>query len=120
MIYAHGYFSRLKLPFLPRDSGGRERFAHRLTGCICLQKLRFQIQSPELSTDVTKVMARFGQGASTCRLAAKIAQGLPIVVDKLPPCALQPECQWWQEGQAAYVRCPQGVPENFTPIPAMP
>jgi len=63
----------------------------------------------------------FAPESSTCRLAAKIVQWLPSVVDKLPPCPIRPECRWWrQEGKAACVRCPQVVTENFTPIPAMP
>lgn len=63
----------------------------------------------------------FAPEASTCRLAATVAQWLPAIVDRLPPCPIRPACRWWQqEGQAACVRCPQVVTENFTPLPTMP
>jgi hypothetical protein len=43
-----------------------------------------------------------------CRLATRIVQLLPPVVDSLPACHLRPECRWWQqEGKAACLRCPQ-------------
>lgn len=63
----------------------------------------------------------FNPEAARCRLAAKIVQWLPSVVDTLPPCAIRPACRWWQqEGQAACVRCPQVVTETFQPLPGMP
>ena len=62
----------------------------------------------------------FTPEASKCRLVEKVVQWLPIVVDKLPPCSIRPECRWWQqEGKAACIRCPQVVTENFKPIPEM-
>jgi hypothetical protein len=43
-----------------------------------------------------------------CRLVAKTVEFVPIVVEKLKPCAIRSTCRWWaQEGKAACVRCPQ-------------
>jgi hypothetical protein len=40
-----------------------------------------------------------------CRLAQRIAQGLPEVTDTLPPCRVRQNCRWWlQEGKAACFR----------------
>ena len=53
---------------------------------------------------------------SNCRLAARIVQLLPTVVEKLPPCRLRPTCRWWQqEGKEACKRCPQIVTETYHP-----
>ncbi|MCD6029294.1 MAG: hypothetical protein K0S78_1468 [Thermomicrobiales bacterium] len=50
---------------------------------------------------------------ANCRLAQRIVQLLPDVVERLPPCRLRPACRWWrQEGAAACVRCPQVVTES--------
>ena len=47
---------------------------------------------------------------SVCRLATRVVQLLPPVVDGLPACHLRPDCLWWQqEGKAACLRCPQVV-----------
>ena len=51
-----------------------------------------------------------------CRLATRIVQMLPPVVDGLPACHLRPECRWWQqEGKAACLRCPQVVTDASNP-----
>jgi len=51
-----------------------------------------------------------------CRLASRLVERLPPVVDILPHCALRPDCRWWrQEGAAACVRCPQVVTETWHP-----
>lgn len=51
-----------------------------------------------------------------CRLATKIVQLLPEVVEELPPCRLRQNCRWWrQEGKAACVRCPQIASETYYP-----
>jgi hypothetical protein len=43
-----------------------------------------------------------------CRLATRIVEILPRVVDVLPPCNIRPECRWYQqEGKAACFRCPE-------------
>ncbi len=42
-----------------------------------------------------------------CRLAGRIVDLLPAVVEVLPPCAVRSRCRWWhQEGRAACLRCP--------------
>ncbi len=53
---------------------------------------------------------------ATCHLAAKIVELLPQVSDKLPACAVRPQCRWWlQEGKAACFRCSQVVTKNYNP-----
>lgn len=43
-----------------------------------------------------------------CRLATRIVQIMPAVVDVLPPCLIRKECRWYsQEGGAACKRCPE-------------
>lgn len=45
-----------------------------------------------------------------CRLAKRIVQQLPTVVETLPACQIRSTCRWWQqEGKAACYRCPQMV-----------
>jgi hypothetical protein len=57
---------------------------------------------------------------SRCRLVQRIVQGLPVVVEELPPCALRPSCLWFhQEGKAACLRCPQIVSETCGPSDAL-
>jgi hypothetical protein len=51
-----------------------------------------------------------------CRLARRVVQLLPPVVDGLPACHLRPDCRWWQqEGKAACLRCPQVVTDASHP-----
>lgn len=53
---------------------------------------------------------------SQCRLATRIVEGLPAVVEQLPPCPIRASCRWWQqEGKAACMRCPQIATETFSP-----
>ena len=53
-----------------------------------------------------------------CRLATRIVQILPAVVDALPRCAIRPTCRWFlQEGRQACFRCPQIVSEVALPSP---
>jgi hypothetical protein len=43
-----------------------------------------------------------------CRLATRVVQILPTVVDALPPCIIRKDCRWHsQEGGAACMRCPK-------------
>jgi hypothetical protein len=43
-----------------------------------------------------------------CRLATRIVQILPAVVDTLPACTIRKDCRWFsQEGGAACKRCPE-------------
>ena len=55
-----------------------------------------------------------------CHLAIRIVNWLPPVTDKLPACPIRPRCRWWvQEGQAACMRCPQIVTDNYNPSQRM-
>src|SRR5260370_33902865 len=43
-----------------------------------------------------------------CRLATRVVQLMPAVLDVLPPCIIRKECRWYlQEGEAACKRCPE-------------
>ena len=43
-----------------------------------------------------------------CRLATRIVNILPAVVDALPPCTIRKDCRWYsQEGGDACRRCPE-------------
>jgi len=56
----------------------------------------------------------YAEQEEKCRLAEKVVRWAPIVVAKLPPCTIRPDCRWWQqEGRAACLRCPQVVTDNF-------
>jgi len=45
---------------------------------------------------------------TNCRLATRVVQILPAVVDVLPPCTIRKDCRWFsQEGGAACRRCPE-------------
>jgi hypothetical protein len=49
-----------------------------------------------------------------CRLATRIVNILPAVVDSLPPCTIRRECRWYsQEGGAACKRCPEITTINY-------
>ncbi|MDZ8068670.1 MAG: hypothetical protein RMY64_24065 [Nostoc sp. DedQUE08] len=51
-----------------------------------------------------------------CRLAMRVVENLPKVVEDLPPCSIRRDCQWWQqEGKAACMRCPQVITDNYNP-----
>ena len=51
---------------------------------------------------------------SRCRLATRIVQILPAVVEALPACTIRPTCRWFQqEGREACFRCPQIVTQVF-------
>ncbi|MEC4813249.1 MAG: nitrogen fixation protein [Scytonema sp. PMC 1069.18] len=51
-----------------------------------------------------------------CRLAMRIVEKLPAVVEQLPPCSIRRDCRWWQqEGKAACTRCPQIMTDNYAP-----
>jgi hypothetical protein len=80
------------------------------------------LAGPVEPTEVFRIAAPCAGGAcrhfdgSSCRLAARTVQLLPIVVDVLPACRIRPECRWWlQEGKAACLRCPQVVTESHNP-----
>lgn len=51
-----------------------------------------------------------------CRLATRIIENLPAVVEDLPSCSIRSDCRWWkQEGKAACIRCPQVVTDTYNP-----
>jgi hypothetical protein len=53
------------------------------------------------------VYERVGSNRADCRLATRVVQILPAVVDALPLCAIRKDCRWFsQEGGAACRRCP--------------
>lgn len=55
-----------------------------------------------------------------CRLAQRVADKLPAVVEELPPCSIRRDCRWWQqEGKAACIRCPQVITDNYNPSELM-
>jgi hypothetical protein len=55
-----------------------------------------------------------------CRLASRVVEMLPTVVDVLPACRLRPDCRWWQqESKAASLRCPMIVTEVYAPSEAL-
>jgi len=69
-------------------------------------------------TEVLRFAARCEEGAcahfdgTKCRLATRIVQILPAVVESLPPCKIRHECRWFrQEGAATCLRCPQIITE---------
>ena len=84
------------------------------------------------SQDATRVF-RFGArcdehrcghyDGSRCNLGARVKQGLPAVVDALPPCLIRPKCRWYAEqGGEVCLRCPQVVtmiPAADTPLNAV-
>jgi hypothetical protein len=69
--------------------------------------------APLKPTEVFRLAATCAEGmcphfdGADCRLAARVVQILPAVVDFLPPCIIRKECRWYsQEGGAACKRCP--------------
>jgi hypothetical protein len=51
-----------------------------------------------------------------CQLGRKLAEDVPPVGQRLPPCRLRPKCRWWQErGPAACMRCPMVVTTSYAP-----
>lgn len=55
-----------------------------------------------------------------CQLAVRSVTVLSEVTEKLPHCAIRPQCRWFrQEGPAMCRRCPQIVTEQYWPSAAM-
>ena len=53
-----------------------------------------------------------------CKLATRIVQILPAVVDELPTCLIRASCRWYtQEGKPACLRCPQVVTQPLKSSP---
>jgi hypothetical protein len=73
------------------------RFAAKCQGCAC----------PHFSNDA-------------CQLAVRSVEILSEVTDKLPHCAIRPQCRWFrQEGPAICRRCPQIVTDQRRPSDEM-
>lgn len=73
------------------------RFASSCQGCAC----------PHFSDDA-------------CQLAVRSVEILSEVTDKLPHCAIRPQCRWFrQEGPAICRRCPQIVTDQRRPSEEM-
>lgn len=53
-----------------------------------------------------------------CKLASRIVESLPTVVDALPHCLIRSSCRWYtQEGKEACFRCPQVITQPLDPSP---
>jgi len=51
---------------------------------------------------------------TNCRLATRIVQLLPAVVETLPACTIRPTCRWFQqEGREVCFRCPEIVTQVY-------
>lgn len=81
-----------------------------------------RLATPALAGEVFRVAAPCAErrcqhfDGRDCGLATRIVQTLPVVVQRLPRCAIRPDCRWWrQEGRAACLRCPQVVTERTSP-----
>lgn len=80
------------------------------------------LSEPLPPTEVFRIAARCEEKAcrhfdgSSCHLATRIVQILPVVVDTLPPCKIRHECRWFQqEGRPACLRCPQVITRMDNP-----
>ena len=74
------------------------------------------LTSPVAPTQVLRIAAPCQENAcchfdgTDCRLATRLVQLIPAVVESLPPCRIRPDCRWClQEGSAACRVCPQVV-----------
>jgi hypothetical protein len=72
------------------------------------------MSSPLKPTEVYRLAATCAEhkcphfDGADCRLATRIVQILPAVVEALPPCTIRKDCRWYsQEGAAACRRCPE-------------
>lgn len=70
------------------------------------------LSAPLKATEVFRLAATCAEhkcphfDGADCRLATRIVQILPAVVDALPPCTIRKDCRWFsQEGGAACQRC---------------
>lgn len=70
--------------------------------------------APLKSTEVFRMAATCAEhkcphfDGADCRLATRVVQMMPPVVDALPPCLIRKACRWYSpEGGAACKRCPE-------------
>ena len=75
--------------------------------------------APAQPTEVFRLAAHCEERRCThfdgtrCKLATRIVEMLPAVVDALPLCLIRSSCRWFeQEGRDACLRCPQIVTES--------
>lgn len=73
---------------------------------------------PVTPTEMFRIAARCIRGGCAhydrtrdhCRFGEKTVRLAPVVVHRLPACAIRASCRWWhQEGAAACLCCPQVV-----------
>jgi hypothetical protein len=91
-----------------------------LTESVPVTEELLMLSAPVKPTEIFRMASScMGNGCkhfdgAHCRLAMRIVQQLPTVVEALPACQIRPSCRWWQqEGKAACFRCPQMVTENY-------
>src|SRR5437016_235099 len=77
------------------------------------------LAGPAKPTQLFRIAAPCANGgckhfkSNACTLAQRIIEGLPAVVNALPPCQIRSTCRWFrQEGKAACFRCPQVVTDK--------
>jgi hypothetical protein len=82
--------------------------------------------APLKPTDVFRLAATCAEhkcphfDGADCRLASRVVQILPAVVDSLPPCIIRKDCRWYsQEGGAACRRCPEVTTVSYDLSPQM-
>lgn len=75
---------------------------------------------PVQATEIFRFAAECEESAcchfdgSRCRLATRIVQILPAVVESLPACTIRATCRWFQqEGRDVCFRCPQIVTQVY-------
>ena len=85
-----------------------------------------RLAAPARASEVFRVAAPCaGHGCGhfdgrDCRLVSRVVEQLPVVVHRLPACAIRPACRWWnQSGREACQRCPQVVTEVAQATPLM-
>jgi len=78
------------------------------------------LAGPVAPTEIFRFAAPCAGGAcqhfdgTDCRLASRIVEQLPSVVDDLPECAIRDACRWFlQEGAEACFRCPLITSESY-------
>ena len=84
------------------------------------------LTSPVAPTQVLRIAAPCQEKAcchfdgTDCRLATRLVQLIPAVVESLPACRIRPDCRWFlQEGSTACRVCPQVVTYCVDPSPEM-
>jgi hypothetical protein len=84
------------------------------------------LTSPLPPTQVLRIAAPCQEKAcchfdgTDCRLATRLVQLIPAVVESLPACRIRPDCRWFlQEGSAACRVCPQVVTYCIEPSAEM-